>query len=98
VRSKAVETLGSLEPRADALSALDDIVRSDPSEDLQCRAVEAIAQFPEAQSLPRLEKIARTHPRVSVRRRAIEGIGELDPDKAAPILESLISSGAKKGS
>ena len=97
VRRQAIESLGQLEPRDKVIDALDDIIHSDPDQEVQRQAVEAISQLPEDLSLPRLEKIARTHPRVAVRRQAIEALGDVDPDKAAPILESLIK-GKKDGS
>lgn len=97
VRRQAVESLGDVEPEEQVVATLDDVVRSDPDESVQKKAVEAIAELPEAMSLSRLESIARSHPNPMVRKQAIESLGEVDPDNAAPILESLIK-GKKDGS
>lgn len=87
VREEAVFWLGQKASR-EAAAALDEIAHGD-EEELQERAVFALAELPDGAGIPRLIAIAKTHHNPAIRKKAIFWLSQSEDERAVDAIIEL---------
>jgi HEAT repeat protein len=82
--------LAEVESSAAVANTLAQIAMSDPSEELEQKALETLADLDDDLGIPAVIKAARTHPNRELRQKALEILGDSDSPLAQQVIDSML--------